>query len=210
MAKKATKKVKKKTTKPKTRRTAGPRDGRSASDRDVTPYPTAGDNPAFAAALKEELEAERQRSGAADEAKRGPGRPPGTGKHQVAARALNEQQISGLDQQIVCDMWKLPFELLAMSQKIEAWKLSDKETVALAKPTMTLLHHYAPGKLDPIQLAWYQLAGTLATLTVTRLLTQREILAARAATNKTAAKAGSVRPERQEKSHIDDYKPVDR
>jgi len=159
------------------------------------PYPRAGDNPAFTEALQDELGAATA-APASDtaNAKRGPGRPPGTGKNQRAAKLLNEQQVSGLDESVVVDMWKLPFELIAMSRNLPAWKLSDREAVALAKPSVTLLHHYAPGKVDPIQLAWYQLGGTLATLAVSRMLQDRARLQAKAAATKKADQVGKPKP----------------
>lgn len=141
----------------------------------TTPHPRVIDNPDFLNLLDQELTQEAVAEG---EPARGVGRPPGTGKHQQAARDMAAQEIAGLNEQVVCDMWKLPFNLWAAARKIDELKLTDPEAIALARPSLVLLTHYGPEKLSPIHLAWYQLSAVVVTVTMSRLLILRKVQSA--------------------------------
>lgn len=161
------KKATKRTT-AKTRRgrpPAGTTAGAGAMDaNETTPYPSVGDNPEFADLV--EKESAREKARVADQSESpGPGRPvgrpPGTGKHQKAAQALNEYQASGMDEQVIAAVWRGVFEATALLLQSDAMKINDAEATALARPSVVLWGYYMPAKLTPEQAAWSQLGLAL-------------------------------------------------
>lgn len=163
-------KARKKTTKRKeaksrrSRPPAGTETGAGAKDADtITPYPSVGDNPEFADRIGKEVDRER---GIADQGESsGPGRPvgrpPGTGKHQKAAAALNEYQAAGMDEQVMAAVWRGVFEAAALLLQRDGLKIKDAEATALARPSCVLWGYYMPTKVTPEHAAWAQLGMAL-------------------------------------------------
>ncbi|MDD3444192.1 MAG: hypothetical protein PHS60_02175 [Zavarzinia sp.] len=86
------------------------------------------------------------------------GRPPGTGKHQKAAKALNEFQAAGIDETIMASVFKGVFQGAAFALDEKAINLSDAEANAFARPACVLWGYYMPSQVTPVQAAWSQLA----------------------------------------------------
>jgi len=169
---------------------------------EVTPYPSVGDNPEFAELAANEAKRERTRVAEQGEPP-GPGRPvgrpPGTGKHQKAAAALNEYQASGLDEQVIAAVWRGVFEAAALLLRSDALKINDAEATALARPSGVLWGYYMPSKLTPEQAAWSQLGLALFGIIGARAEAIRQgIEKRRAATRptptRTPAAGGPARP----------------
>lgn len=133
----------------------------TANGQDTVPYPTAGENPAFQQWLDDELQGSQADSGQAETGKRPPGRPPGTGKNQRAAKALNEYQAAGLDETIMAAVWKGVFQAAALGLQSDAMLLTDTEALALARPSCVLWGYYMPAAISPTQAAWSQLGMVL-------------------------------------------------
>ena len=134
---------------------------------ETTPYPSVGDNPAFADFVRSEIGAGKVDPGALgadvpDESespkKPGPGRPPGTGKHQKAAKALNEFQAAGIDETIMASVFKGAFQALAFALDEKGLNLSAAEADAFARPACVLWGYYMPTTISPVQAAWSQMA----------------------------------------------------
>lgn len=141
--------------------------GIESASFETTPYPSVGDNPAFADFVRGEIGPDDVESVAlgADvpgegESKRkpGPGRPPGTGKHQRAARALNEFQAAGIDETIMASVFKGAFQALAFALDEKGLNLSAAEADAFARPACVLWGYYMPNTISPVQAAWSQMA----------------------------------------------------
>ncbi len=131
---------------------------------ETTAYPRVGDNPAFADFVRGEIGAGTGPNQGADvtdqaEAKKPAlGRPPGTGKHQKAAKALNEFQAAGIDETIMASVFKGVFQAAAFALDEKAINLSDAEANAFARPACILWGYYMPNQVTPVQAAWSQLA----------------------------------------------------
>ena len=134
---------------------------------ETTPYPSVGDNPAFADFVRGEIGDGAVDPGAlgADvtdrgesKGKAGPGRPPGTGKHQKAAKALNEFQAAGIDETIMASVFKGAFQAVAFMLDEKTLNLSSAEAEAFARPACVLWGYYMPNTISPVQAAWSQMA----------------------------------------------------
>ncbi len=135
---------------------------------ETTPYPSVGDNPAFADFVRGEIGAGAVDPGAlgadvpgvseSKGKKAGPGRPPGTGKHQKAAQALNEFQAAGIDETIMAAVFKGGFQALAFFLDEKSLNLTGAEADAFARPACVLWGYYMPTAISPVQAAWSQMA----------------------------------------------------
>lgn len=135
---------------------------------DTVPHPTAGENPAFGQWVGEELSNADSQPSQPETGKRPPGRPPGTGKNQRAAAALNEFQAAGLDDTILAAVWKGVFQAAALIFESSAMLLSDQEAIALARPSCIIWGCYMPTMITPVQAAWSQLGMVLFGVIGTR------------------------------------------
>ncbi len=161
MAKKKTKKkaVKKKAArkepdkKPVAFQTA---EGSSASPI-IVPYPTAEKKVSdFEKKLDDQL--------AQEAPKRGPGRPPKEPPPEPPT----------LDLDVVAGVMKIPFELWAIGQGVEALALADDESRKLAEPAKILLEYYLP-QIPEIAYAWIGLSASSFWIMRSRLLLVKEI-----------------------------------
>jgi len=138
--------------------------GKDAASVETTPYPSVGDNPEFSQFVRGELDCEASQSRGdvpdQDESQPKPalGRPPGTGKHQKAAKALNEFQAAGIDETIMASVFKGAFQALAFTLGEPKINLSGQEAEAFARPACVLWGYYMPEAVSPVQAAWSQLA----------------------------------------------------
>ncbi len=120
----------------------------------VVPYPEAGKKVTdFEQKLDEQLHDEPI------SAKRGRGRP--------RKDTIPEPEFA-MSEDIIRQTMEMPFDLWAVSQKLDELKLVDKEAAALAAPVKQLLDYYLPN-FPTIGIAWLSLAVTSYSIMVTRL-----------------------------------------
>jgi len=192
MAKKKTSKKKKKSARASARRTAGtkPAAGQvkpAAVPADqVTPYPDAT-KPILE--FEDKLDQSLGAAGAAP-GKRGRGRP--------RKETIPEPEFK-MDDQLIRQTVKMPFDLWAASQKVEQLKLTDPEAAAFALPVKRLLDYYLPN-VPEIGIAWFSLAITSYTIMAARLAIISAIKKQKATATQPAAdvketgRAGMPRP----------------
>jgi len=124
----------------------------------VTAYPSAGKKiTEFEEKLDQQL--------AGDEPKRGPGRP---------RKEIEPEPEFAMAENLIAEAIKTPFELWALSQKLDELKLKDKEAAALAMPVKQILDYYLPN-VPMIVLAWASLALTTKSIMAPRLVLIAEI-----------------------------------
>ena len=116
-------------------------------DVKVTPYPRAGDNPAFEGLL-DKMQGQLQEPQPATE----PGQEPST--------------LTGPD---VAELVKWPFELWAQSQQLESLRISDAEAQSVAEPLQRILERHNVGRLLPPD----ALDGIQVAARVTPIMTER-------------------------------------
>ncbi|MBW8003339.1 MAG: hypothetical protein FVQ80_15220 [Planctomycetes bacterium] len=120
----------------------------------ITPHPTAGPK-----VDEFEQKLDQQLADAKEIGKRGPGRP----RKQPESEPEFE-----LDLKTIAQGLKMPFDLWAVSQKIEQLRVTDDEACAIAIPAKKLLDYYFPGA-PVIAIAWAGLVISLYTITAPRL-----------------------------------------
>lgn len=118
----------------------------------ITPHPTAGQKVTqFEKKLDDQL--------AQEAPKRGPGRPPKEPPPEPPT----------LDLDVVAGVIKIPFELWAIGQGVDALALTDEESRNLAEPAKILLEYYLP-QIPEIAYAWIGLSVSSFWIMRTRLL----------------------------------------
>lgn len=135
----------------------------------ITPMPTAGPK------VLEFEEALDRSLAAGDTKKRGPGRP----------RKESEQPPPEIDVKIIAQAVQIPFDLWSISQGVPGLKISNAESVMLAKPAKQLIDHYLP-QIPEIAWAWISLSAVSYSIMKSRL-----ILIAEIRKNKAASMSGS-------------------
>lgn len=130
----------------------------------TSPMPTAGDKITdFEETLDNHIKEKPKHGGA----RPGAGRPPKDPPQKIT---LDEDEL--LDQ--IAELLKMPFDIWAARTGIDHLSLSNSEAQMIAKPTQTLLNHYAPN-LSPIGVAWTGLSLSLIAIMRGRLVDLREI-----------------------------------
>jgi len=118
----------------------------------ITPHPTAEHKVTeFEKKLDEQL--------AQEAPKRGPGRPPKEPPPEPPT----------IDLDVVAGVLKIPFELWAIGQGVEALALTDEESRTLAEPAKILLEYYLP-QIPEVAYAWIGLSVSSFWIMRTRLL----------------------------------------
>ncbi len=124
----------------------------------VTPYPHAGKKiDDFEDKLDEQL-------GEKTQAKRG----------RLRKEPMPAQPAFGMDEKIISDGFKLPFQLWSTSQKLPGLALTDTEALAISKPVKQLLDHYIPN-FPEIGIAWLSLSISCYSIMSCRLAMIAEI-----------------------------------
>lgn len=146
------KKSKKKPVKKQTKKSPVPKP--QTEPPKVVPYPEAGKKITdFEQKLDEQLHGEPI------SAKRGRGRP--------RKDTVPEPEFA-MSEDIIRQTVKMPFDLWAVSQKLDELKLIDQEAAALAAPVKQLLDYYLPN-FPTIGIAWVSLTVTSYSIMATRL-----------------------------------------
>lgn len=146
--------AKKKTKKKKTKKKAAAKPTPTKTTPEVIPYPTAGPKVVdFEEALDRSLGSYN-----IDPGKPKRGRP----------RNQPEPEPAPIDAKVIAQAMQIPFDLWAVSQKLDGLKLTDAEAFAIAKPTQQLLDHYLP-QIPEIAWAWISLAAVSHSIMKSRL-----------------------------------------
>ncbi len=152
----------------------------------VVPHPTAGKKITdFENKLDEQLGEAAQ----TEPEKRGRGRPR---KDSMLAPEFV------MSEDIIRQTLKIPFDLWAASQKLNALKLLDPEAAALAAPVKQLLDYYLPN-MPTVAFAWFSLSITVYTIMLERMTLVARIRKEKAAHSSDSAGVketgtGSPRP----------------
>jgi len=125
----------------------------------VTPYPTAGRK---VTEFEERLDA--QLAGSKKPA-RGPG-----GKFSSTSPAAGPE----IDISVIGQVVQIPFDLWSASQGVPELKISNDESIMLAKPVKQLLDHYVP-QVPEIAWAWISLSAVSYSIMKSRLALIAEI-----------------------------------
>jgi len=130
------------------------------SDKKITTYPTADRKiTEFEKTLDEQLAGEPAQPG------------------RTRGRPRKEEQPEpefAMTENLIAEGLKTPFELWAITQRLNELKLQDKEAVMLAAPVKQLLDHYLPN-VPMIAIAWASLAITTKSIMAPRLALIAEI-----------------------------------
>ena len=125
----------------------------------ITPYPTAGRK---VTEFEERLDAQMARG-------KKPARVPGSKFSSTSPAAGPEIDISVIGQVV-----QIPFDLWSVSQGVPELKISNDESVMLAKPVKQLLDHYVP-QIPEIAWAWISLSAVSYSIMKSRLALIAEI-----------------------------------
>ncbi len=160
----AKKKAKKKTIKKQKKKTTLDPFGGGTINRveppKVTPYPAAGKKITdFENKLDEQI---------ADE------KPTGKSKRGRPRKETISEPEFAMTEDIIRQTIKMPFDLWAVSQKLDELKLEDKEAAAIAIPIKHLLDYYLP-KVPIIAIAWISLAVASYSIMASRLFLIAEL-----------------------------------
>ena len=178
MAKKPVKKKTKKSTNTAKSRKAAPVAGKTVpaqtatakSSPILTPMPQAGRKVT-------EFEAKLDAAwpeGMGDETKRGRGRP----------RKETEPEPAQIDIKVIGQTVQIPFDLWSVSQGIEGLKITDQESILIAKPAKQLIDHYLP-QVPEIGWAWISLSVVSYSIMKSRLVLIAEIKKANSSDSET-------------------------
>lgn len=152
----------------------------------VTPYPQAGRKVTeFEAKLDQQLGIDNQ------EQKRGRGRP----------RKEPEPAPAEIDITVIGQTIQIPFDLWAVSQGLNGLKITDEESILIAKPAKQLIDHYLP-QVPEIAWAWISLSAVSYSIMRSRLALIADVKKSKSPPNerKDAAR-GPVAPQGQGGPH---------
>jgi len=142
----------------------------------ISPIPTAGDNPKFKDLL--------DRPTITEPAKRGRGRPRKTAEPEAP-------EIATAGNPLFEPLLKMPFDLWAASQKVEALSLTDQESKNLVLPITQLFEYYCKD-IPEIAIAWIGLCGALYGITQPRLKLLKSIRKIKQAADARTTAAGDT------------------
>jgi len=125
----------------------------------ITPYPTAGRK---VTEFEERLDAQMARG-------KKPARGPG-GKFSSTSPAAGPE----IDISVIGQVVQIPFDLWSVSQGVPELKISNDESIMLAKPVKQLLDHYVP-QVPEIAWAWISLSAVSYSIMKSRLALIAEI-----------------------------------